>query len=73
MIKHRAKYIEKLLGDQVMLQEERDKAEWKRKHQIKSSLESEDIASTSVGLKQSNIGKMEYEHKNDVGEEATCH
>ena len=48
-----------------MLQEERDKAEWKRKHQIRSSLESEDIASTSVGLKQTNTGKMEYSHKHD--------
>ena len=59
-----------------MLEEEREKAEWKRKNQIKQSLEQEDIGATSVGLKivtcgDIQAGKLDLT-KND-NEEATCH
>lgn len=77
VIKHRARYIEKLVNDEKVLEEERGKAEWKRKNQIKSSLESEDIGATSVGLKMATCGdvpngKFDLTPKND-NEEATCH
>ena len=53
VIKHRAQYIEKLVTDERMLEEEREKAAEKRLR-TNQSFSADEIAQTSVGLKFNN-------------------
>jgi len=56
-----------LVNDQQTLTKEREKAEWKRRNNLRSTGENENIGSTSVGLKIPNNSDLAFK------EESTCH